>query len=48
MTIAVAKALMESKEDYSDLGEQAIKWMQEIGRPYPNFGFGGSFYHWIK
>jgi len=47
MTIAVAKALMESKEDYSDLSEQAIKWMQELGRPYPDCGFGGSFYHWI-
>jgi len=47
MTIAVAKALMESKEDYSDLGEKAIKCMQELGRPYPDCGFGGSFYHWI-
>lgn len=47
MTIAVAKALIESKEDYLDLGNQAIKWMQELGRPYPNCGFGGSFYHWI-
>jgi type I restriction enzyme M protein len=47
MTIAVAKALMESKEDYLDLSEQAIKWMQELGRPYPNCGYGGSFYNWI-
>lgn len=47
MTIAVAKALMESKKDYSDLGKQAIKWMQELGRPYPNCGYGGSFYNWI-
>lgn len=47
MTIAVAKALMESKEDYSDLGEKAVKCMQELGRPYPDCGYGGSFYHWI-
>jgi type I restriction enzyme M protein len=47
MTIAVAKALMDCKGDYSDLSEKAIKAMQELGRPYPNCGFGGSFYNWI-
>ncbi len=47
MTIAVAKALMESKVDYSDLGEKAIKCIQELGRPYPDCGYGGSFYYWI-
>lgn len=47
MTIAVAKALMDCNGDYSDLGAKAIKAMQELGRPYPNCGFGGSFYNWI-
>lgn len=28
MTIAVAKALLDSKPDYSDLSEKAIYWMQ--------------------
>jgi type I restriction enzyme M protein len=47
MTIAVAKSLIDCNGDYSDLSEKAIKAMQELGRPYPNCGFGGSFYNWI-
>jgi type I restriction enzyme M protein len=47
MTIAVAKSLMDCNGDYTDLGAKAIKAMQELGRPYPNCGFGGSFYNWI-
>ena len=47
MTLAIAKALMESKPDYSDLGTQAVHWMQKIGRPYPHCGYGGRFWDWI-
>lgn len=47
MTLAIAKALMECKPDYSDLGRQAVRCMREIGRPYPSCGFGGQFYEWI-
>ena len=47
MTLAIGKAIMSSKEDWSDLGEQAVRWMQEAGRPYPYCGFGGSFWGWI-
>lgn len=47
MTIAIGKAFLECKADFSDLGEKAIDCMQELGRPYPNCGFGGSFYKWI-
>lgn len=47
MTIAVAKALMDCNGDYSDLSAKAIIAMQELGRPYPNCGFGGYFYNWI-
>lgn len=48
MTIAVAKALHESKKNnYVDLKEQCVKWMQEIGRRYPNCGYGGRFYKWV-
>lgn len=48
MTIAVAKALHESKENnYTDLSEQCVKWMSEIGQRYPNCGYGGNFYYWI-
>ena len=44
MSLAVAKAILSSKKDYSDLSANAIKYMQEIGRPYPDCGYGGSFY----
>lgn len=47
MSLAVCKALLECKADYSDLGEKAVRCMQDIGRPYPNCGYGGRFYNWI-
>lgn len=47
MSLAIAKALMESKADYSDLSENAVKYMQGIGRHYPNCGYGGRFRDWI-
>jgi len=56
MTLAVAKALMEAKNgqrsdkqgfDEALLSDLTIKYMQEIGRKYPNCGFGGMFYRWV-
>ena len=47
MSLAIAKAILECKEDYSKLGEYAVKYMQEVGRPYPHCGFGGMFYQWM-
>ena len=47
MTLAIGKALMECKPDRSDLGLQAVRCMQEVGRPYPHCGFGDRFYEWI-
>ena len=47
MTLAVAKALMCSRSDWSDLAEKAVKCMQEVGRPYPNCGYGGRFRDWM-
>lgn len=47
MTLAIGKALMQSKNDWSDLGEQAVRCMQEVGRPYPHSGYGGRFYSWM-
>ena len=48
MTFAIAKTLTICKEDFSYLKEVAINNMVEIGRKYPNCGYGGSFYFWIK
>ena len=47
MTLAVAAALMESGEDPEALGAAAVRWMQGIGRKYPECGFGGRFFKWI-
>ena len=47
MTCAVAQALMDSKEDFSDLSEKAVAAMQRIGRQYPNCGYGARFIHWM-
>ena len=47
MSLAVAKAFIESKDDYSNLEEETIKSMVEIGRKYPDCGYGPSFYRWI-
>ena len=48
MSLAVAKAILESQSDYSDLSSNAIKYMQLIGRLYPYCGFGGHFREWIQ
>lgn len=47
MTIAIAKAILEMKEDSSNLSINAIKAMKEFGKKYPNAGYGGSFYTWL-
>lgn len=47
MTLAVAKALMVSKPDYSDLSKNTVECMQSVGRNYPNCGYGGGFYSWM-
>ena len=59
MTLAVAKALMEASKAKALGGKEAaatfdsllsdltIKYMQEIGRKYPDCGFGGMFYKWV-
>ncbi|MDR0197785.1 MAG: ADP-ribosylglycohydrolase family protein [Oscillospiraceae bacterium] len=59
MTLAVAKAIMEDAktkspstqkrdDDYcTRLPGLAVKYMREIGRKYPNCGFGGMFRRWV-
>ena len=47
MTCAVAQALMDSKEDFSDLEEKTVAAMQRIGRRFPNCGYGSRFVHWM-
>ena len=47
MTCAVAQALMDSKDDFSDLSEKTAAAMQRIGRRYPFCGYGARFYGWM-
>ena len=47
MSLAVAKAVMQCNGDYSELGNIAVRCMQQIGQHYPDCGYGGHFYQWI-
>ena len=49
MTLAVAKAFMDAGLDASEekLTKSLCTAMPEVGRRYPNCGYGGNFYYWI-
>jgi type I restriction enzyme M protein len=47
MTLAIAKAILDSQGNYDKLGDLAEKNMREIGRPYPDCGYGGMFRKWM-
>ncbi len=47
MTLAVAKAILNCNGNYSGLGAEAVKAMQEVGRRYPHCGYGGYFKGWM-
>ena len=47
MTIAIAKAVLESKKKQSNLSKEAVRCMQEIGRRYPRCGYGSRFLEWM-
>jgi len=34
-------------DSYDILGRLSVRYMQELGRKYPNCGFGGMFYKWV-
>ena len=47
LTIAVAKAILDSGKNPEKLGDLTVSSMQEIGRPYPYCGYGGMFRKWM-
>lgn len=47
MSLAVAKAILTSNKKYTNLGDKAIHWMKNIGKDYPNCGYGGRFRQWM-
>ena len=49
MTIAVAEALMDTMGGSDDEIRRAlVKSMQKWGHRYPNAGYGGMFYRWLR
>lgn len=47
MTLAIAEALLLHKRTGADLATLTVKCMQELGRAYPNCGYGGRFEGWL-
>lgn len=47
MTLAIAKAFLDSGNNDTSLSTLAVYWMQKLGRRYPNAGYGERFYQWI-
>lgn len=47
MTCAVAQALMDSRDDFSDLEEKAVAALRSIGQEYPDCGYGSRFINWM-
>lgn len=47
MTMAIAKALVECGHDFTNLSEKAVYWMRELGRQYPDSGYGDQFKEWL-
>ena len=45
-TMAISKALVSCKEDFSNLSEVTIKCLREFGRKKPA-GYGKMFYEWL-
>jgi len=47
MTLAVAKAILETDIDFDKLSNLTVKYMRQIGRKYPECGYGGMFRQWL-
>ena len=47
MTLAVANALVITRNDRSNYKDVLIKCMQEIAHKYPNVSWGTRFYNWL-
>lgn len=47
MTLAIAKAILSCEGNWNELGKNTVKYMQSIGRNYPDCGYGGMFRKWM-
>ena len=50
MTVAVAEALIAvgHDADEKEIEDAVVANMQDWGRRYPNAGYGGKFWHWLR
>ncbi|HPJ23735.1 MAG TPA: ADP-ribosylglycohydrolase family protein, partial [Bacillota bacterium] len=47
MTLAIGKALLKCKGDYTNLTQIVVQTMQTVGRKYPDSGYGNMFKMWM-
>ena len=47
MSLAIAKSLMNCAPSFTNLKQESVSCMQELGKKYPHAGYGGSFKRWI-
>lgn len=47
MTLAIAKTLIKSQPDFKNLATLTIQTMQDLGRIYPDAGYGPKFQQWL-
>ena len=47
MSLAIAASILECNGDLTRLGKIATTKMQELGKAYPNAGYGGHFRAWL-
>lgn len=48
MTIAVASAIKQWREQGDDLSQITADTMRVVGKAYPNKGYGGMFWEWLN
>ena len=47
MSLALCEALLQDENEFVDLSERAVKCMRELGKHYPDVGYGGGFSRWL-
>ena len=48
MTVAVAKALLQSREENRPFKPLLVEALQSLGQQYPYAGYGGMFAYWLQ
>ena len=47
LSLALARAVLETKDNRDDLPSRAVFCMQKLGRQYPDAGYGELFIRWL-